>query len=56
MLREDLFYATYVELVVEKEARSIQNDPRDAINHDRMIVPRGANHGIGTFETTPQKA
>jgi hypothetical protein len=24
----DLFYATYVEPVVEKEARSIQNDPR----------------------------
>ena len=24
----DLFYATYVEPIVEKEARSIQNDPR----------------------------
>jgi hypothetical protein len=23
-----------------------------AINHDRMIVPRGANHGTEMFETT----
>jgi hypothetical protein len=27
-----------------------------AINNDRMIVPRGANHGIGTFESTATKA
>jgi hypothetical protein len=33
MLPEDLFYATYVEQVVEKEARSIQNNP--PINHDQ---------------------
>jgi hypothetical protein len=27
-----------------------------ADDDDRMIVPRGANHGMGTFETTATKA
>jgi hypothetical protein len=39
---------------VEKEARSIHNDP--TINQDRMIIPRGADHGIGAFQTTTTKA
>jgi hypothetical protein len=49
--REDLFYANYVEKVLEKLVGSIST-----MNHDKMIVHKGANHGIGTFENTPTKA
>jgi hypothetical protein len=36
--------------------RPVASKTIPAINHDRMIVPRGANHDIGTFETTTTKA
>jgi hypothetical protein len=54
IVREDLFCANYtpLEQELEKEVGSIST-----MNHDKiMIVHKGANHGIGTFEKSPQKA